>query len=117
VKTNPLSSSILLLHPESTNENILADIEKLRLFELREAARTSDNDRLDLSSFLNSIPHLEGLFLDQARNRHTILFILLVGLAIREFLKGNIAPPAIPLLIYAKDIALNPKGSRPNPNP
>jgi hypothetical protein len=116
VKTNPLSSSILLLHPESAHEDILADIEKLKIFELKGAANAPQNAGVNLGTLFDSFSGFERGFMGQTQNIHPLLFVLLIGLAIRQILRGEIMAPAIPLLRYAMDIALNANINQPKAN-
>jgi hypothetical protein len=107
VKTNPLSCSIVLQHPESTHKDILADIEKLNIFDLKKAGDTPQSTGGNLGTVFDALTGFERGFLGQTQNIQPLLFVLLVGLAIRQALRGEIMAPAIPLLRYALDFALN----------
>ncbi len=109
VKTNPLSSSILLLHPESDPKTALEGIQTLGLFESIETQSKSQTPSLNPKLFTGVFNELEQAFSGYTKQQHTLLFVLLVGLAVVQMLRGNIMAPAIPLLGYAMEIALSEK--------
>jgi len=104
VVIRPLASSILLRHPETPFSEIEPDLLDLGLFELEEQTASSG---VEIPLLIPAMEDFERSVLNVSKDGHTLLFLLLIGLAVRQMLRGEIMAPAIPLLRYALDIALN----------
>lgn len=109
VKGNPLSSSILLQHPDAGHDDTISTIKKLGVFDSIETASAPKTSGSNPEAITEALTELEGTFSDYAQKQHSLLFTLLIGLAIVQILRGNIMAPAIPLLGYAIEIALKDK--------
>ena len=104
VTVRPLASSILLLHPEIPFSEIEGKLEDLDLFELEEKPDTPEPAPVTplLSSALEDF---ERSVVSVSKEGHALLFLLLLGLAFRQMLRGQIMTPALPLLLHALELA------------
>lgn len=117
VKTNPLSSSVLLLHPDSEPQDTLNRIEKLGVFDSIETAFEPKTADLNPATITKGFSRFEDSFSAITEKEHTPFFILLIGLAAMQAARGQILGPAIPLLGYALELARSAQTNQSRTNP
>jgi len=117
VKTNPLSSSVLLLHPDSEPQETLNRVEKLGVFDSIETAFEPKTLDLNPATITNGFSKLEDSFSAFTEKEHTPFFILLIGLAAMQVARGQILGPAIPLLGYALELTRSAQTNQSRTNP
>jgi len=105
VKTNSLSSSVLLLHPDSEPQDTLNRVEKLKLFDSIDTTFEPKTAGLNPATITQGFSKLEDSFSAFTEKEHTPFFFLLIGLAAMQAARGQILGPAIPLLSYALELA------------
>lgn len=113
VKTNPLTASILLLHPDTAYGRIETQLNQTELFELNEEV-VAESTRSPWTSIMEEI---EGSVREWSWDRHTALFVFFTVLGVRQLLRGEILAPAIPMFIYALEFALKKGQANQPPNP
>lgn len=102
VTVRPLASSILLLHPEIPFSDIEGELGDLDLFELEEKPASSGPETL---LFIPALEDFERSVVNASKEGHALLFLLLLGLAFRQMLRGQVMTPALPLLLHALELA------------
>lgn len=116
VKTNPLSSSVLLLHPDSEPQVTLNRVEKQGLFDSIETEFEPKTPGLNPETITKGFAKFEDSFSAFTEKEQTPFFFLLIGLAAMQALRGNILGPAIPLLGFALELAQNAQAQQPKTN-
>lgn len=102
VRANPDTGGVLILHRRETQEAVLA--------RLASALSLSDEDYVPPSAFSRAVAGLGQL--DEVIARETrggsslssVVFLLLVGMALVQLARGQVMAPASSLLWYALDL-------------
>jgi copper chaperone CopZ len=116
VQTNPLASSVLLMHPDSEPQDTLNRVEKLGIFDSIETDFEPKTTGLTPETFTKGFAQVEDSFSAFTEKEHTPVFFLLIGLAAIQAARGNILGPAIPLLGYALELTQNAQAKQPKTN-
>jgi len=99
VRMNPRTASILVLHDGITTDTFKQQVMETGLFELQ--LENAENIALDI----NTVKELAGQAMGVGGTfSKSMFFYLLMGLAIRQVMKGQIMAPAISLFWYASEI-------------
>jgi hypothetical protein len=99
VRTNPRTASILVLHDDLTMDALSKYAMDADLFELQTISVESDIISLETIQALSA----QALTIGGTFSK-SMFFYLLMGLAIRQAMKGQLMAPAISLFWYAFEI-------------
>ena len=105
VRVNCNTGSIILRHAETPYAEVETELRQLQLFEIGEGPEPETPALRPLQSGLSKIDQLikeESLGVASLR---TVVIVAAVLLAIRQFRRGNLLGPALPLLWNALELA------------
>lgn len=109
IRVNPFSGSIVINHVDSSLDALIRFAQEKQLFTLEETEDRPEvlleNASSGLEYFDTGIKNLSGGVLDL----RSVLFILLMGLAIRQIVIGNTMGPASTLLWQALGLVVTNK--------
>ena len=104
VEINSTTGSILLLHPNRHWSEVETQLRELALFEIVEHIEQEPA----LAYVMSGITKFEKSITDissGAVDLRTLAFIILLGFALRQFMRGEILGPGLPLLWSALNLA------------
>lgn len=101
VQVSPLTGSVLLTHALGAVDDIGAFAEAQDLFEVRPQPDRGVSMRERITNDVHALNHEFKKLSDGALDYWSLVFLALLGMAIHQLLKGNIAAPATTLLWYA----------------
>ncbi len=110
VQVNPWAASTLVVHAASDVERIAGYARERRLFDLKmdkEAPPRSSIGEIAASQ-LDFLDHLLATGSRGNLDLRSAIFLLLIGLALRQIWRGQIVQPALPLLWDALEILRDP---------
>ncbi len=105
VRTNPVTASVLVSHPELGFDKLQPAMGALELFEMVPGMPPAAPS---MSHTINSISRLDQAISAGSSGSvdlRTLAFTGIVGLSIHQMLRGNFTGPAIPMLLSAVDLA------------
>ena len=105
VRVNCNTGSIILRHPETSYAEVETELQQLRLFELAEGPEPETPALRPLVSGISKIDQLIREESAGIANIRTIVVVAAVLLAIRQFRRGELLGPALPLLWNALELA------------
>ena len=105
VSANPITGSVLLLHPELPYAQLEPRLAALDLFEIVAAPAPKQSALMPVFDGVASLD--QGLAGGTSGNfdLRTLAVIGLVGAAVHQLYRGNIFGPAVPMLVSALDLA------------
>ncbi len=105
VRVNCNTGSIIIRHPQRCYGEVETELRRLRLFEIAEG---SEPDTPALKPLLSGIARIDRLIDEESSgiaNLRTLAVMAVVLLAIRQFRRGELFGPALPLLWHALELA------------
>jgi len=105
VRVNSNTGSIILRHAETPYAEVETELRQLRLFEIAEGPEPETPALRPLQSGLSKLDQLIREESLGVANLRTIVIVAAVLLAIRQFRRGNLLGPAVPLLWNALELA------------
>jgi hypothetical protein len=108
VQANPVTGSVLVLHDELAYADLSARLDETGLFTLTQAPEPHAPGLAPVTSGFALVDRLLTEHSGGSADLRTLLFIVLLTLAIGQMLRGQVMAPAISLLWYALDLALRP---------
>ena len=115
VHVKPSTASVLLVHPTMPFAELEPRLRGSRLFTLANEPRPSRRALSPLISAVSAMDRGLAKVTSGSTDLRTLLFIAVVGLAIRQLLRGEVLGPAIPMLLVAVQIADSIAASKPSP--
>lgn len=105
VRANCSTGSIILRHAETPYAEVEAELRQLQLFDIAEGPEPETPALRPLQSGLSRIDQLIREESSGITNLRTIVIVAAVLLAIRQFRRGELLGPALPLLWNALELA------------
>lgn len=118
VRVNSATGSIVLLHPDTTFDEIASGLWQPDLFEFAAGPERATSALAQLQGGITKINQAINQSTAGVADLKTVAVIALVLLAIRQIMRGSLFGPALPLLWSALDLALRfNKEQQPEPEP
>ena len=106
VRVNPLTGSVLVLHKGATSQAFRERLRKTDLFEFTDQPEPplSSLERIRIGAF--ALDRMVSQITSGRGDLRTVAFVVIVSLAIRQIVRGQILSPASALLWNAMDLAI-----------
>ncbi len=105
VRVRPSTASVLLTHPDLPFAVLESRLRNSELFTLADGTRPSRRALAPLISASSNIDRWLKRVTSGSTDLRILLFVGIVGLAIRQLIRGEVLGPALPLLWIALQIA------------
>lgn len=105
VRVNCNTGSIILRHPERSYTEVETELRQLQLFEIAEGGEPETPALRPLQSGISRIDQLIREESSGIANIRTVVIVAAVLLAIRQFRRGEVLGPALPMLWNALELA------------
>ena len=105
VTTSATTGSILIQHTSTSMDELLAIIERIGLFELTAEAAPATPALEPLMSSMSGLNRAISEGTAGSIDLRTVAITAVAGIAIHQLFRGNLAGPAIPLLISTFNLA------------
>ncbi len=105
VRVNSNTGSIILRHPERPYAEVETALQQLKLFDIAEGP---EPETPALKPLISGISRIDQIIKEESSgiaNLRTLVIVAAVLLAIRQFRRGNLLGPALPLLWNALELA------------
>ena len=111
VRVNSNTGSIILRHPDRSYAEVESALQQLKLFDIAEGP---EPETPALKPLISGISRIDQIIKEESSgiaNLRTLVIVAAVLLAIRQFRRGNLLGPALPLLWNALELAWRFNGS------
>ncbi len=115
VRVNSVTGSVLLLHPELDFDQLAPRLSDSELFQLLAGPPPEVPAFAPLQSGLAGIDRLVGEGSGGGVDLRTIAFMITMGMAIRQVMRGQIMVPAFTLMWHAMDLVFRKAGESGEP--
>jgi hypothetical protein len=112
-KVNCTTGSILLLHPEASYPELEAQLRELRLFDIKAEPEPERPALLPVASGLSSINQALSSGSAGSFDLRTLAFVGVMGLVLRQVIRGELIGPALPMLVMALNLVKGISKSEP----
>ena len=101
IRINPVTGTILLVHPEQPVQQVLDRVQRLELFEFTDEAEPHESV---LAPVTNAMAMIDKALFDTSEGRvdlRAVAYIGMMGFTLLQLRRGQILGPAIPFLFQA----------------
>jgi hypothetical protein len=114
IKINGTTGSILLQHPETPYSELEALLDDLQLFELTTAPEPAPSALSPVLSGLSGVNQALSHGSAGSVDLRALAFLAVMGLVIRQVLRGQLIGPALPMIVMALNLLKGVGDSTPD---